>query len=343
MGISTFSQQTVNSGFSDPVGSGNVIINGGFDVWQRGTSPTWVSNNTTNFGPDRWYAISPAGRTHSRVSSGLVGFQYAVRYQRTAGNTDTLAINAGQILETINSIPLAGKQVTLSFYARRGADYSGGTLLGAVNSGTGTDQNYVFPGFSGGAIVAAQSFTLTTNWQRFTVTGTVSSSATQLSVRIESGAFSGTAGANDWFELTGVQLEDGGVATPFRRNAPSIAAELAACQRYYEKSYNMAITPGSSANPGSFYQSISSDQFGNATLRITFQQTKRVVPSMSFFTNPGTSGGWNFVRSGVGDTFTAGSWTADWAGTHGGMAFFAVGASFATCTLSGQWAASAEL
>jgi len=211
----------------------NAVINGGMDIWQRGTSPAWVANNTGNFGPDRWYGISPAGRTVTREPSGLTGFRFASRWQRTSGNTDTSQIRIGQILSTDDSIPFAGKTITLSFYARKGANYSGGSLLGNVTSGTGTDQNFIFPGFSGSVSVLSESFPLTTDWQRFTKTGTVSSSATQLVVRFETGTLSGTAGTNDWFEITGVQLEEGTVANDFRRNADSIQGELAACQRYY--------------------------------------------------------------------------------------------------------------
>jgi hypothetical protein len=87
-------------------------------------------------------------------------------------------------------------------------------------------------GYSGSTSFISQNASLTTTWQRFTYSGTAAATATQLGV-IFIATPTGTAGANDWFEITGVQLEAGPAATPFRRNANSIQGELAACQRYY--------------------------------------------------------------------------------------------------------------
>jgi hypothetical protein len=55
-----------------------------------------------------------------------------------------------------------------------------------------------------------------------------------------------TSGAT--FYITGVQLEAGSVATPFERRP--FGTELALCQRYYQKSYNILDVPGTATNAG---------------------------------------------------------------------------------------------
>lgn len=213
--------------------SPNYIINGAFDIWQRGTSATIDAANNYKTA-DRWSAYRNGGNgTESRQAAGLTGFQYCARIQRNSGNAalDVLWIN--QSIETVNSLALAGKTVTLSFYARAGSNYSGASNVLSVflKTGTGTDQN-VLAGFTGALTPIAVSAVLTTSWQRFTYTASLSSSLTQVGLQFAATP-TGTAGANDYFEITGVQLEEGSTATSFRRNANSIQGELAACQRYF--------------------------------------------------------------------------------------------------------------
>jgi hypothetical protein len=99
-----------------------------------------------------------------------------------------------------------------------------------IYAGTGTDEN-VLSGYTGNTNPANFSPTLTTTWQRFSVSGTFASNVTEFAP-IFYYVPTGTAGANDYFEVTGVQLELGSVATAFTRTGGSIQGELAACRRY---------------------------------------------------------------------------------------------------------------
>jgi hypothetical protein len=230
--------------------SPNAIINGAFDIWQRGTS--FTVGAASPYTADRWQvnrAGVVAGMTVSRQSASLTGIQYCGRFQRDSGNTSTAALLVWQSIETSMSYPFAGQNVTLSFYARKGANYSATSSALSVNlySGTGTDQNLNIGGFTGSTVIGSTTATLTTSWQRFSFVAPVSSSATQLGL-LYLGTPVGTAGAADYFEITGVQLELGSVATPFRRNANSIQGELSACQRYFIASPTTNITYGMSGN-----------------------------------------------------------------------------------------------
>jgi hypothetical protein len=231
------SAATTGLRYSATPSASNPVLNSAFQVWQRGT--TSADSAGSPYTADRWQLARSgvAGATVTRQVTGdttnLPFIQYCARVQRNSGNTSTTNISLVQTMETINSIPFVGKTFTMSFYARAGANYSAtSSLLNFLMvSGTGTDQNLV-TGLTGQTTIASVSATLTTTWQRFTVTGTMATSATQLSFGAQTSP-TGTAGVNDYFEMTGVQLDIGSVALPFRTYAATIQGELAACQRYY--------------------------------------------------------------------------------------------------------------
>jgi len=82
-------------------GGKNAVINGGFDIWQRGTSFTTLNNYIA----DRWYwGGAGTGRTISR-QTGTAGMQYAIRLQRDSGNTSANAIAIGSSMEIAQATP----------------------------------------------------------------------------------------------------------------------------------------------------------------------------------------------------------------------------------------------
>jgi hypothetical protein len=272
----------------------NSIINGGMDVWQRGTSFTPAST-TKVYTTDRWLSFRTAtGMTITRQTTGdttnLPFIQYNARVQRDSGNTSTATPYFIQAIETVNTIPLAGKTITVSFYARRGANFSATSNLLKLQSftGTGTDQDPTSFAYTGQVEAILQTFTLTTTWQRFSVTATLGATVTEMDL-VFSYNPTGTAGAADYYDLTGVQLEVGSTATPFSRSAPNYGGELAACQRYYY--LHVTGTSQSFANAANF----SSSQM---SALINFPVTMRTTPTLS-----ATSGTdyYSFARNGGTD------------------------------------------
>jgi hypothetical protein len=216
----------------------NPVINSAFQVWQRGTSISLAASSDA-YTADRWRQFTQANQatTVSRQATSdttnLPFIQDCARIQRNSGQTGTAQMSFIQGFETMNSIPFAGKTVTLSFYARAGANFSptSSAFTAMIYTGTGTDQ---FPtSYTGGASAGLTTYNLTTTWVRYSMTATIPTTATEF------GTYfywlpTGTAGANDYVEITGVQLEVGSVATAFKTSSATIQGELAACQRYYQ-------------------------------------------------------------------------------------------------------------
>jgi hypothetical protein len=212
----------------------NAIYNSAFSVWQRGTS-FGIPANTNTYTADRWFSQrATTGATVSR-QTGTNNSQYDIRIQRNSGDTSTNAIFLAQVFEIADCTQYQGKTVTWSFWARKGSNYSASSdqLTIVFLTGTGTTEGNPFVvGYTGQTAVINTSVTLTSSWQRFSVTATLGATVTQFNPYFQMNP-TGTAGANDFFELSNVQLELGSVATPFATMTGTIQGELSACQRYY--------------------------------------------------------------------------------------------------------------
>jgi hypothetical protein len=277
------SSQTTGLRYNPPVGSlANPIINGGLDIWQRGTSFTAGSVMTA----DRWRSYrgsDVAGATISRQTATdatlLPNIQYSIRTQRDSGNSATNSMNLAQSLETVNSIPFAGKSLTVTFYAKKGANFSAASDLLTLRfvSGTGTDQ--AINGTYTGAVTTEGTFTLTADWQRFALNVSAPTTMNEFALRFFYTPV-GTAGANDWFEVTGVQVDLGtwtaSTAPTFRRSGGTLAGELCAAQRYYWRTTGQAYTPSAIGM---------TQTTTTSTLYVTHPVPMRVAPTSIDFSN----------------------------------------------------------
>lgn len=231
--VSTVEAQALATADSVPVGP-NYIINGAMDVWQRGTSFTAM----TLYGADRWRITASATGVScnvTRVSGPDGSLIYAVRYLQSASATSVVEYAARQFLETQHVSSLAGKTVTVSFWYRSNRTGNHSVRLSTNTRATGgSEQSLTFSVSAANTWVkyslTFNSFASVTAW---TAAANDWGAFLDIGFRTASvGDFTSLA-ANDYFELSGVQLEAGSSATPFRRNASSLQGEISACLRYY--------------------------------------------------------------------------------------------------------------
>lgn len=264
----------------------NAVINGAMTVYQRGQS---TASSATAFALDRWNNFRGSGATGITVTqqnASLPGFQKCARIQRDSGNTSTASFYFVQNFETINSIPFQGKQLTLSFWARAGANFSptGGYLRASIEGAASTDSQYWNIGDGAATTLYVQeNKVLTTSWQQFYVTGTMNSAHTQLFTAFK-WTPTGTAGAADYVEVTGVQLDVG--STPSVFEYETFEVTLRKCQRYYEKSFPVDTVPANGVYSSAYLHFVHyQDTWAYMCPWVPFKATKRVAPSIAFYGN----------------------------------------------------------
>ncbi|HEV7370625.1 hypothetical protein [Arenibaculum sp.] len=157
------------------------------------------------------------------------------------------------------------------------------------------------------------------------------------------GAVSLTSGSDATVRFIGgavrcPQLERGTIATPFERRP--FGAELALCQRYYEKSYDLAVAPGTpNAYAGASAAPTQNGALGAVVIGVRFQTRKRVTPVVATY-SPET-GTVAHMRDGTGTPSAISI-----GGSVGQTGFRAYNSGFALAANSEarmHWVADAEL
>jgi hypothetical protein len=305
------------------------------DQRNAGASVTGTSGGLYSL--DRWNIFRTSGATGytaQQQTSGTGNFTNAIRVQRTNANTSTEGIYLTQVVESYNCNNLSGLSVTLSFYARAGANYSATSsiLSTRIVTGTTADQGIagVYTGTWAGYTNTDQNNTLTTSFQKFTQTVTLGSGVQELAVWFKENPV-GTAGANDWFEITGAQIEVGSTATSF--DYRPYGTELALCQRYFEKTFPTGTAVAQAA--GFTGALISIVPIGDSLMynNFIFASEKRANPTITTF-NPTQSNAVYRATSNLSDSsaltyiITSGTRNASWyAGTGASQNPYAIHAT----------------
>jgi hypothetical protein len=201
----------------------NKIINGDFNIWQRGTSFLYNGGYTA----DRYAAFSDAGGTVSQQTftpgtAPVAGYegQFFIRLAKSAGGS------FGNLVHKIEDVrTFAGQTITYSFWAKAGSAQTFNLRL-TQNFGSGG---------SGSVILTEQTVSVTTSWARYSAVfaiPSVSGKTIGTSSFLEIQPYWLTASALS-VDIWGVQVEAGSTATAFQTATGTIQGELAACQRYY--------------------------------------------------------------------------------------------------------------
>jgi hypothetical protein len=226
---------------TDLIPGRNKIINGSFDIWQRGTS-----FNLSQYTADRWVNVllgsSASTVTRQNFTLGQTDVtgnpSYYYRATVTSGGTAGSGVLVQQRIEDVRTFQ--GQTVTVSFWAKANATKSVSVEL-EQNFGTGGSPSTVVTG------IGVTKLTLTSSWAKYTATVSIPSISGKtlgsnnndflaFNIWFEAGSDynsrTNTLGLQSGtFDIAQVQIEEGSTATKFEELP--LSTQLQLCQRYY--------------------------------------------------------------------------------------------------------------
>lgn len=255
-------------------GRKNLIINGGFDVWQRGTSLAGANKYLA----DRWFNTTSGTQSRQTFTVGQTDVPHnpTYYYRQVTGSTEWY-----ETRQKIENVALtSGREVTLSYWMKGSSAFTNAPYR-VQNFGSGGSSE---------VSAALTTASVTTSWAKYTQTFTLPSvsgktigASSYLQIHILRANLN-----NITVDIANVQLEYGNTATDFEQR--SYGEELALCQRYYHQIYPMN---------GSSYASVLGFNQNEAVGHNPFPTTMRASPTITLYGWSNSSG--NIHRLGSGD------------------------------------------
>jgi len=376
MALNQVGLERLNTATTKKIGqSKNLIINGAMQVAQRGTSSTAVGYKTVDriYGG---YAGTDEAPTFTQTDIGtsdapyLLGFRKSFKIQN--GNQTSGAGAADELFMTYNieaqdlaqsgwDYTSSSSNITLSFWVKSSVaqqfqvnmrlypasgDQKEFCFEYTPSANTWTKVTKTIPGASGNVLRNTNELGMFIQFPQFYGTNYTANTRAFDTWETKNNAQNYKDYATTWYttndatwEITGLQLEVGSVATDFE--FMSYGDDLLKCQRYYEHSYNTGVGVGASSNVGGYYQNLNSDPSGNAAWTLEYKVQKRAVPSLTFYADDGTANQWDFNGSSVsaGKATVTGHRSSQ---THLN-AYLATGGNWMAAYVLGHWTSSAEL
>jgi hypothetical protein len=281
----------------DPQTNRNVVINGAMQVAQRGTSATGLNDSNSSYHTaDRWRLgnIGSLGTWTQSLEADAPtgsGFRNSVKMLCTTADAspaagDLLLFNnrsEGQNVQQFLKGTSSAKPFALSFWVKANVT---GTYIAELFDNDNTRQvsasytisasatwekkTITFPADTTGAFDNDNAYSLAVNfWLGAGTTytsGTLNTTwASNTSANRAVGQTNLAAATNNYWQVTGVQLEAGSVATPFEFE--DYSTTLAKCQRYYCRVYAAYLGTGMAFSTTS------------NIVNVFFPTTMRVAPS----------------------------------------------------------------
>jgi hypothetical protein len=345
----------------------NLVINGDMQIAQRSSS---VASITTAgyYTADRWNtSCDTIGTWTQSVENDAPtgsGFRKSLKMLCTtadaspSGSDNLIFLQKfeGQNLQQIAKGTSAAQQLTLSFWVKSNVT---GTYIADLfdldntrqvsksytisASGVWEYKTIILPADTTGAFDNDNAASLQINWwlgagSTFT-SGTLNTSwASNTSANRAVGQTNLAASTNNYWQVTGVQLEVGDTATPFEFK--SVEDELVECQRYYQKSYNQGTNPGTATNYAGavVWSPVTTSGYGSAA-PVYLKTTMRATPTITIY-NPETGATGSIRGISAGNNFAG---TADYIGDNGFCVYATATQSSAGFLIGTHYVAQIEL